>query len=159
VLDVAFGRVREPPHSPDSGTRRALPGLAHPALDHVLDVVGQFVPAAGEELDPVVRHRVVRGGQHHAEIGTGGRDQVGDRRSRHHADVLDVHPGAGQPGDHGGGEELTGGPGIPADDGPGTATVGIGHLTQDMRRRHRQVESHLGRDVAIGEPTHAIGAE
>jgi hypothetical protein len=32
-------------------------------------MVGELVAAAGEELDPVVRHRVVRRGDHHAEVG------------------------------------------------------------------------------------------
>ena len=63
---AASGRSRTRP-TPAPG--RAGPALAEPGLDLVLDRVGQLVPAAGEELDPVVRHRVVAGGQHHAEVG------------------------------------------------------------------------------------------
>ena len=54
------------PTSPPVGP---LPRLAQVLLDRQLDGVVELVPAAGEELDAVVGHRVVRGRQHHAEVG------------------------------------------------------------------------------------------
>ena len=86
---------------PTRGAGRPLPRLAHAALDRVLDVVGQLVAALGEELDPVVRHGVVRRREHDAEVGAGVGDQPGDGRRRQHAGVVDVDPGAGQAGDDG----------------------------------------------------------
>ena len=59
-------------------------------LDAVLDLVGQLVPAAGEELDAVVGHRVVRRREHDAEVGAGVGGEVGDGRRRQHAHVVDV---------------------------------------------------------------------
>src|SRR3954447_359192 len=47
---------RAGPAAADAGARRPQPRLAHPALDRVLDLVGELVPALGEELDAVVRH-------------------------------------------------------------------------------------------------------
>ena len=59
-------------------------------LDPVLHGVRQLLAAGGQELDPVVRGRVVRGGDHHAEVRLGVAHQVGQRRGRHGAGVLDV---------------------------------------------------------------------
>ena len=87
--------------------------LAQLLLDGVLDVVGQLLAAAGEELDPVVRRGVVGGGDHHAEVGVEVGHQVGGRRGGEHAGVVDVDAGAGEPGLHGGGEELATGAGVP----------------------------------------------
>ena len=57
------GRRRAPSGRSQASPRRRSIG--------VLDLVGELVPAAGEELDPVVGHRVVRGGEHDAEVGAG----------------------------------------------------------------------------------------
>jgi hypothetical protein len=104
--DVAVRGVHQPVHAADAGAGRALPGLVEAPLDGVLELVRQLVPAAREDLDAVVRHRVVRGGEHHAEVRAGTRHEGGDARRRQHAGVVDVHPGARQAGDHGGGQEL-----------------------------------------------------
>ena len=159
VLDVAAGRVRQASDPADFRAGRTVPGLAHPLLDLVLDLIRKLVPTPGEELDPVVRHRVVRGREDDAEVRAGGRHQVGDRRGRHHADVLDIDPRAGQPGDHRGREELPRGPRVATDDGSGTATAEVRDLTEDMRRRDREIKGQLGGEVTIGEPSHAVGAE
>ena len=91
--------------------------LAELRLDGVLDLVGQLLAAAGEELDAVVRRRVVRGGDHHAEVGVEVGHQEGGGRGGEDAGVVDVDPGAGEPGLHGGGDELAAGPGVAGDHG------------------------------------------
>ena len=73
-----------------SGGARRPPVRRDGRLDPHLDLVGQLVPAGGEELDPVVRHRVVRGGEHHAEVGLGLAGQVRHRRGGQHADPQHV---------------------------------------------------------------------
>ena len=89
VLDVAVGRRRQVVTRPTSAPIGRGPASRRIAASmRVLDLVGELVPAAGEELDAVVRHRVVRGGEHHAEVGAGVGDQVGDGRGGQHAGVV-----------------------------------------------------------------------
>ena len=68
-------------HPADVAADGPLPLLAEAPLDGDLDRVVELVPAAGEELDAVVGHRVVRGGEHHAEVGPEGAGEVGDARA------------------------------------------------------------------------------
>ena len=75
------------------------------------------LPTARKELDAVVRHRVVGGGDHHAEIGVSRIGQEGDSRSGQHAQPSYVDPGRGEPGHHRRPEELAGGAGITPDNG------------------------------------------
>jgi hypothetical protein len=157
--DVAVRGVREAAHPADAGAGGALPGLVEAPLDGVLDLVRQLVPAAREDLDPVVRHRVVRGGEHDAEVRGGARHQRGDGRRRQHAGVVDVHPGAGQPGDHGRGQELAGGARVAADDGARPVALERAALAEDVSRGDRDAHRQLGRQVAVRETADAVGAE
>ena len=119
----------------------------------------QLVPAAGEELDAVVGHRVVRGRQHDAEVGAPCCGEQGDGRGRQHADAHDVDAGAGQARDDGGLEELPRGARVASDDRERTMAGEHAALGQHVRGRHRQVERELGRQVAVGQATDAVGAE
>ncbi len=47
VGDVAVGAVGQARDAPDVGPRRAVPLLAQPSLDAVLEVVGELVPTRG----------------------------------------------------------------------------------------------------------------
>ena len=73
---VPVGGVGEGADPADAGAGRPLPLLAEALLDVVLDLVGQLVAALGEELDPVVGHRVVGRREHDAEVRAGVGDQV-----------------------------------------------------------------------------------
>ncbi len=106
VLDVHLGALGVVGDATDARAGRAGPLLAQARLDRVLDVVGQLVTAAGEELDAVVGHRVVRRRQHDAEVGVERGGQERDRRRRQHADAPHVDAGRQQPGHDGGLEEL-----------------------------------------------------
>ena len=72
---------------PGAGRARSADGASdEPPRSASSIVVGQLVPARGEDLDAVVGHRVVRRGDHHAEVGAERRGQVGDGRGGQHAD-------------------------------------------------------------------------
>ena len=145
----------------DPADRRAGGAVAQdvdPFLDRVLDGVGQLVPSGGEQLDAVVRHRVVRRGDHHAEIGVEGAHQVRDGGRGQHADAERIGARSGEPGDDRGFQHLAAGPRIAADDGDrAVRAVAFG---QDVRgrggERHRELR---GEHLAVGEAAHAVGTE
>ena len=134
-------------------------GSREPLLDGGLDGVVELHPAAGEELDAVVRHRVVAGGEHHAEVGAERVGQVGDAGRRQHAEQQHVDAGGQQAGDDRGLEELPGDPGVPPDHGkrpvPGEDTG----LAEDVRSGDGEVERELGGDHRVREPTDPVRAE
>ena len=159
VVEVALAQLRLLPDPADPGTGGPLPVLAQPGLDRVLQLVGELVPAAGEELQPVVRHRVVAGRDDRAEVRPQRRGQVGHRRGGDDSDVDHVDTGAGQAGDDGRAEELPGRPGVAADDGHRPVPLEGTDLGQHVGGRDGQVERQLGGQVAVGQPAHTVGAE
>ena len=104
VRQVALGlagRVRDPAEaSLRNPLARAVSGLrgsrGHPGLDLGLDLVGKLDSAPGEELDPVVRRRVVAGRQHHAEVGVEDVGEVGNGRRRDDAEPQHVDAALGE---------------------------------------------------------------
>ena len=97
---------------------------------------GSLVPPAGEDLDPVVGSGVVRGRDHHAEVGV----EVGDqeRRGRRGDDsrVVHVDAGAREPGRDGGGEELARDARVAGDDGLGALAGGAPRLGAAALRQY-----------------------
>ena len=77
VAVLGVGEALDAAHVAADGPERLL---AHLLLDGVLHLVGEFLAAAGEELDAVVRSRVVGGGDHHAEVRFQVGHEVGRRR-------------------------------------------------------------------------------
>ena len=71
----------------------------------------------------------------------------------------DVDAGAGQAGDHRGREELPGCARVAADDRRRPVPLERADLAEHVGRRDGEVEGELGREVAVGHPTHAVGAE
>ena len=162
VIGVAgvgvVGQVADPADRRAGGARR--PATSTPFLDRVLDGVGQLVPSGGEQLDAVVRHRVVRRGDHHAEVGVERAHQVRDGGRGQHADAERVGARSGEPGDDRGLQHLAAGPRIAADDGDRAVRRGP-RLGQDVRgarvgERHRELR---GEHLAVGEAAHAVGTE
>ena len=130
VGDIAVGAVGERRDAADVAAGGALPLVAQPVLDAVLEVVGELVPAPGEELDAVVGHRVVRGREHGTEVGVLLAHEVGDGRRGQHAGVAHVDAGRGEAGHGRRGEELARGPGVASDDGNGSVAVEGAHLAR-----------------------------
>ena len=82
VGDVAVGAVGERRDAADVRPGRALPVVAQPApRSGPRASSASLWPPAGEELDAVVGHRVVRRGEHDAEVGVLLGHEVGDRRA------------------------------------------------------------------------------
>jgi hypothetical protein len=67
-------------------------------LDFQLQLVGQLVAIGTEELDAVVVERIVRGRDHHAEIGAQRPRQHGDGGCRHRAEHDRHHADGGETG-------------------------------------------------------------
>ena len=78
-LDVAAARVVDPPRAPDHARAWRASAPAPAALDRPLGVVAELVAVGAEQLDAVVRERIVRGGDHHAEVGA---HRAGQHRHR-----------------------------------------------------------------------------
>ncbi len=158
-LDVAVAGSAVLADPADGGAGGPLPVLAQPALDGVLELVGQLVAAAGEELQPVVGHRVVAGRDHRAEVGAQVGREERDGRRRQHADVEHVDPGARPTRHDGGGQELAGRPRVTSDHGGRTVPLEGADVAEDVGGRDRQVEGELGREVPVGQASYAVGAE
>nr|BFF18950.1 hypothetical protein GCM10025730_24710 [Promicromonospora thailandica] len=144
---------------PDVGARGPLPLLAERGLDRVLDRVVELEPAAREELDAVVGHRVVRGGDHDPEVGLQLRHEVGQRGRGQHVEHHHVHTRRRQPRRDGAREELARRPGVPPDDGPGPRAQQLALRGQHPRCGDAQLQRQLRRDVLVGETPNPVGAE
>ncbi len=157
VGDVAVERVGDVVDPADARAGRAGGRGGDLRLDLVLDDVGQLVPARGEQLDAVVRHGVVRRGDHHAEVGAQLADQVRDGGGRQHADLHHVRAGRGQPGGDGRLQHLAAGPRVPADDRdrPVRAVV----LDQHPRGRRGDGQRQLRGQLGVRQATNTVGTE
>ena len=157
VAQIAVGRVPGVDDPTEPGADRAQPGIADQGFDLILGAVVELAPAGAEDLDAVVGHRVVRGGDHHPEVGVIGARQVGHRGGGQHPHPQRVDPLAGQPGDHRGLEHFAAGPRVAADHRDPAARRR--RARQVPRRRGTQRQRQLGGQLTIGDPTDTVGAE
>ena len=89
ALQRVFGFVDD---ASDPRARGALlRQFQHEGLDLVLHVVFQLVPAGCEELDAVIWHGVVRGGDHHAHVRAEGVREISHGWGGQNAHVEHVH--------------------------------------------------------------------
>lgn len=164
MLDVPRGALVVRPDAPDARTGGPVPGrpgavlLVH-ALDPVLQIIGELVPAAGEELDAVVGHGVVAGGEHHAEVGA---QLAGEERHRgggQHTDAQHVDARTGEAYHDGRLQELSGRSRIPPDHRHRLVALEGSRLGEYVCRRDGESERELGRQIRVGDTAHAVGAE
>jgi hypothetical protein len=103
--------------SADRGSDRPVDGYAGAIglLDFRFQIVRELSTASSEELDPVIRHRVVTGGQDDAQICPQVGSQEGDGRGRQHSDSQHVGAGCGEAGHDGGFQHLAARPRVPPD--------------------------------------------
>jgi hypothetical protein len=158
VVAVPADRVGEVAHAPDGRTGGPLRGGTDAVLDRALHGVGELVATGREQLDAVVRHRVVRRGDHHAEVGTEVADQERHRGRGQDPDAHRVGTGRGEPGDDRGLEHLAARSRITADDGDRAArAVALGeHPGGRGGKRHGELR---GEELAVGQSADAVGAE
>ena len=159
VGDIAVSAVGERRDAADVTPGGALPLVAQPVLDAVLEVVGELVAAPCEELDAVVGHGVVRGREHGTEVGVLLPHEVGDGGGRQHAGVAHVDAGRGEARHGRCGEELPRRPRVASDDRNGSVAVEGAHLRQYVRRGDGEIERELGGDVLVRHTTDAVRAE
>ena len=95
-------------HAAHAGTGRAVPVLAEHGLDVVFLLVGQLEAAACEELDAVVGHRVVGGGDHGTHLNVEHAGQERDARGRDDACVDHVESAGGHARRQGGSQKIAG---------------------------------------------------
>ena len=145
------GRRRRRPGGP-TARRRAPRSRARAASS-------SLTPAAGEELDAVVGHRVVGGRDHHAEVGAQGVGQVGDARRRQHAEPEHVDPGRGQAGHDRGSRNC---PEIRVSrptTASGRCPVNAPRSPAPGPRPHRRSSASSAVSVTVGQPADPVGAE
>ncbi len=156
---VLLNCIRGVPHPTNTRTQRPIPRFAHPSLDLFLDRIGEFVTAAGEELDAVIRHRVVRCRQHHAQISVQPVGEKCNRRSRKYAEHSDVNTGTCQTRYDRCFQELTACSGIPSDHCGRAMPLESADVPQYVRSSDRQIDRKFRGEIAICQATDTIGAE
>ena len=127
----------------------------HQLFDLQLDVVGQLVAVRAEQLDAVVVVRIVRGRDHHAEVGAHRAGQHGDRRRRHRAGQQHVHADRGEAGHHRVFDHVAGEAGVLADQ----HTVAMVAVAEHQAGGLAHLERKLRRDRGVGAATNAVGSE
>ncbi len=149
--------VTDPPDRRAGGTGRR--GTRETFGDLVLDLVRELAPASREQLDAVVRHRVVARREHHAEGRVRADHRMSHRRCGHDTDPQDVRAGRRETGDDRGFQEFPGRPGVTAYHYGRTPTASNAVLGEHPHSRRRQRQCQFGGEIDIGDPAHAIGTE
>ena len=125
------------------------------ALDLLLDLVGELVAVGSEQLDAVVVVGIVRGRDHHPDIGPHRPRQHRDRRRRHWPEQQHVETDRGEPGDKRRLDHIAGEPRVLADHHPVTMLAAAKH----QARRLADPQSEVRRDHAVCPAANAICAE
>ena len=157
-LDVALLRALDALGAADAvGGRQQLGGRRlHQRLDLALGLVGELVAVGIEQLDAVVGVGVVRGRDHHAEVGAQRAGEHGDRRRRHRPQQEHVHADRGEARHQRQFDHVAGEPRVLADDD----AVPVRAAGEQLAGGHADLERDLGgHGRAVGEPANAIGAE
>jgi hypothetical protein len=122
----------------------------------MLVVVAELVAVRAEQLDPIVRERIMRGRDHDSQVGAHRPRQHRHRWSRHRPEQHDVHADAGEAGNHRRFHHVTGQARVLADDD----TVAMIASKEVRARRLADPERGLGRHrLEIGGSADAVGAE
>src|SRR5690625_7750060 len=90
--------IRKPPYAANRSACGTKGLLLHLSSDAVLLRVGKFLSPTSQELDAVVRSRIVGGRDHDPEIGM---DVINEKSSRwggQYAGVVNIHAGGSESG-------------------------------------------------------------
>ena len=124
-------------------------------LDFAFDLVAELVAVRPEQLDAVVGVRVMRGRDHHAEIGAHRARQHADRRGRDRTGQQDVHADRGEAGDQRGLDHVAGQAGVLADQDAMAVLAVLEHQPGGLADLERQ----FGGNDPVGPAANAVGAE
>ena len=161
VRQVAFQRiVGLVEDASDCGTSWSGFGqLQHRGLDGVFHIILQLAPTSRKELNAVIWHWVVGGGDHHAHVGTEIIGEEGYGRGRDHADVQHIHALRGHACRQRSHQHLPRYARIAADHGGGAAPahflLGYQHARGGGTQLHRQRRSQL----LVRQAAHTISSE
>ncbi len=158
-LDVARLGVVDPLHPAKiaRGRQAFVQALVHEGFDLKLALVRQLVAVRPEQLDAVVAEGVVRGGDHHPEVGAHRTGHHGHRRRRQGAEQAHVHAHAGEAGHQGRLDHVAGEPRVLADH---HQVAPVRRRTEQLAGRQADAQGDLGRHrVLVGRAADAVGAE
>jgi len=130
-------------------------GFVEQLLDLPLDVVGQLEALRAEQLDAVVLEQIVRGRDHHAEIGAHRLGQHRDRRRRHRPDQQHVHADRGEARDHRVFDHVAGQAGVLADHDPVAVVTALKRKACGLA----DLERELRRDQSVGAAPNPVRPE
>ena len=160
VTDVAVGGVRCRVHTADTctgGCRYRVTAARDALFDPHLHLVVQLVAACSEDLDPVVRHGIVRGRDHDTQAGAVFGRQECDCRGRQNTDVHDIDAGCGEPSRDSGRQHLPTRAWIAADNSyrPSIARGRNQHRCRGSGDFQRQFR----RQQPVGQTPNTVGTE
>ena len=156
-FDVAVMDAVDAAGAAEAGALRQLlvERFVEQLLDLLLDVVGQLEALRAEQLDAVVLEQIVRGRNHHAEIGAHRLGQHRHRRRRHRAEQQHVHADRGEAGHHGVFDHVAGQPRVLADHDAMAMIAALKHQSGRLPDLERQ----LRRDQTIGTAPNPVRPE
>jgi len=120
-----------------------------------LDIIRELEPVGTEKLDAIIFEKIMRGGNHNAQIATQGASEHGNRGSGYGTKQHHIHAHRGETCDHGIFDHITAEARILADDDTMTMVAALENDTC----RLPDLERKLGRDEPIGAPANAVCAE
>ena len=157
VLDIAVGEEGRAVHpaDPQSLGERQLVEPADLRLDLGLDVIGELMAVRAEELDAVVAHRVVGGGDDDAGIGVDQLGEIGDRGGRDDADEMDVDAERADSRRERALEHVAGDPGVAPDEDLGVLMLSA----QDVCGRRAEAKREVRAQLGVGDTSDAVCSE
>ena len=160
VLHVGLGTVFQGLDGAHSATGRVAEGLlAVDALDSVLNGILQLLTATGQELNAVVRCGIVRCRNHHAEVGTGVRHQVGCCGGGDDTGIQHVNACASETSLHRRDDKVCRGSGVICNHGTGTYALFYRVKTQHNRGRLSELHSEGGGNYIVCQTAYAVGSK
>ena len=127
--------------------------VLHQDFDFLFHLIGELEPIRAKEFDSVVFIGIVRGRNHHTQIGPQGQGQHGNRRGRHGPDKHHIHPHGRESGLHGGLDHVIAQAGVFPDNHQ-MAVIATG---ETMPRGHRHTQGRFRRHrFLVGLATNAI---
>ena len=139
-----------------AGSKALFQARRHQAFDFHFDIVRQFLAVGAEELDAVILIQIVRGCDHHPDIGAQAARQYGDGRRRQGTELEHIHADGGEARHQRGFDHVAGQARILADHHPVTMLA----TGKYPARRHAGLHRHFRREYSgVGAAADAVGAK